>query len=77
VTGVAPTTVKTDLFGLGYIEQSTVAGFAGLDVTGIESRNDRCEVRHTGLQIRKGTIGILEPNAGPRTQADTGAFHAA
>lgn len=77
MTGVAPTTVKIGVIGFGYVVQPNAVGFTELDITDIETGNDRYEARDAGAQIYRGTIDLSKPNVGPRIQVDTGVFHEA
>jgi UDP-N-acetyl-D-mannosaminuronate dehydrogenase len=43
VTGVAQTTVKVGVIGLGHVGLPSAVGFAKLYVTDIETGIDRCE----------------------------------
>ena len=54
MTGIASTTIKIGVIGLGYVTLPSAAGFAELDITDIETGNDRCEARHAGLTFVKG-----------------------
>ena len=77
MTGVAQTTVKVGVIGLGHVGLPSAVGFAKLYVTDIETGIDRCEARDAGPQICRGTVGLPKPIVGPHTQADTGVFHEA
>ena len=61
MTGVAQTTVKVGVIGLGHVGLPSAVGFAKLYVTDIETGIDRCEAR----------------DAGPRSghAHNTGVFH--